>query len=109
MLKTLPFVLLLPVSPATAQDRFEPDNPWFRDFETACRIAGGVADECKGSILGAFADFAKVAQESVSCDFREFWHVRGTNFAFDEFAVLPWQNGVEAIVQTPGGSDGPIC
>jgi hypothetical protein len=108
MMKALPFVFLLLVSPAAAQDRFAPDNPWFRDFETSCRGAGGVVEECEGSILGAFADFAKVAQESVSCDFREFWHVRDTNFDFDEFAVLPWQNGVEAIVQTPGVCELPV-
>lgn len=93
-------VLAMTALPATAEDRFAPDNPWFRDFEGACRVeSGDMTEECQAGVLGAYADFS--GSTDISCDFAEFWRVRDElkSVLFD---VLPWQYGVEAIVQTEG-------
>jgi hypothetical protein len=108
MLRTLPFVFLLLVSPAAAQDRFAPDNPWFREFDATCRAGRDMVEECKGSVLGAYAEYAGVDQSAVSCDFREFWRIRDARFRPEIINVLPWQYGVEAIVRTPGVCKPPV-
>lgn len=94
-------VLAMTALPATAEDRFAADNPWFRDFEAACRVeTGDMTEDCQAGVLGAFADFAETTD--ITCDFAKFWQIRDDDMNFEEFAVLPWQYGVEAIVKTEG-------
>jgi hypothetical protein len=93
-------VLAMTALPATAEDRFAADNPWFRDFEAACRVdTGDMTEDCQAGVLGAYADFAETTD--ITCDFAKFWRVRD-ELKSDLFDVLPWQYGVEAIVQTEG-------
>ena len=97
-------LVLVLASPVAAEDRFAPDNPWFSDFEQTCRSEADMVPECEGSVLGAYAEYAGTTPDKVTCDFQQFWRVRDTKFdtKADMIAVLPWQYGVEAIVQTDG-------
>lgn len=103
MMRAALLVLFL-VSPVAAEDRFAPDNPWFRDFEATCRSGADMLPDCEGSVLGAYAEYAGTTPDAVKCDFRAFWRVRDETFGSkaDTISVLPWQYGVEAIVQTDG-------
>lgn len=93
-------VLAMTALPATAEDRFAPDNPWFREFEATCRVQHEQMDEgCQAGVLGAYADFS--GSTDITCNFAEFWRVRD-ELKSDIFDALPWQYGVEAIVQTEG-------
>lgn len=87
-------------SPALAQTgRFAPDNPWFQHFEETCRDGYLMHEECQGGVLGAFAEYA--GTENIRCDFELFWRVKDTKSS-DYFNTLPWQYGVEFIIQETG-------
>lgn len=88
------------VTPASSEDRFGPDNPWFNQFEDTCREGMKMHPDCQTGVLGAYAEYA--GTDNVSCDFSAFWRVRDERYNTKVFDVLPWQYGVEAIVQTDG-------
>lgn len=90
---------LLLTSASVASDRFAPDNPWFRDFEAACRVGMDMSEDCKGSVLGAYAEYSGASE--VDCDFVAFWQARDEQSG-DMFTVLPWQYGVEFLVAVEG-------
>jgi len=90
------------IGPAAGSERFAPDNPWFQDFEKACRDGTAMKLDCEGSVNGAFAEHAKVSIDKVSCDFAAFWRTKDADHGDRTFAVLPWQYGVEFIVAEPG-------
>lgn len=94
--------LCLLAAPALGSDRFAPDNPWFRDFEATCRVGNSLHEECAGGVLGAYAEFKNTTPDSVTCDYEAFWRVRDESMDGKMFSVLPWQYGVEFIVQTEG-------
>ena len=87
-------------APAFAEERFAPDNPWFQDFEAACRDGSDMNEECQAGVLGAYAEFA--GTEAIACDFRAFWEARDSMADSKTLPVLPWQYGVEFIVQKDG-------
>jgi hypothetical protein len=95
----LTLALMLPAA-AVAQDRFASDNPWFQDFEAACRDGGDMLADCRGSVLGAFE--AAAGTDQIQCDFAAFWAVKDAKFSSRVFAVLPWQTGVEFIIAEDG-------
>jgi hypothetical protein len=95
----LTLAVLLPAA-ATAQDRFAPDNPWFQDFEATCRTGDEMHPDCRGSVLGAYAEYA--GTDHVECDFTAFWQVKDAKYGMRFFAVLPWQTGVEFLVAEDG-------
>src|SRR5687768_9130633 len=97
----LTLLFLLPGA-ATASNRFAPDNPWFQDFEAACRVNDTMAGECMGSVVGAFAAYAGADPDDVTCDFEAFWRTKDDSKDSRMFDVLPWQYGVEFIVEAEG-------
>lgn len=90
---------LMMTSASVASDRFAPDSPWFQDFEASCRVGMDMGEDCKGSVLGAYAEFIGVSD--VECDFPAFWRARDEQTG-DMFTVLPWQYGVEFLVAAEG-------
>lgn len=89
-------------SNAIADDRFGADNPPFLTFETTCRIGLAIKAECKGSVIGAYAARTKTAIKDDACDFKVFWDTKDNKYNDRTFDVLPWQYGVEALVDEPG-------
>lgn len=87
--------------PALAQTgRLEPGNPWFKDFVETCRDGTEMVAECQLGVLGAFR--ASSGREDVSCDWHAFWSVVDSRKDSEVLFVLPWQNGVEAVIAEPG-------
>ena len=85
---------------AFAEDRFSPDNPTFGQYRESCYVENHMADECKGSALGAFAEHAGVSPDKVLCDFDAYW-VAAEKLKSAVLDVLPWQSVVEQLVETP--------
>lgn len=88
--------------PVTAQtDRFAPDNPWFRDFEAACRVDDEnppMREECQQGVLMGLAEYR--GYSNGGCDWYWFWEVADSMNAMTEtFSVLPWQYAVEEIFE----------
>lgn len=79
---------------------FAEGNPWFRDYEKACRVDNTVAEKCRGSILGAVQEKAKGAK--VTCDWRAFWRVKDAMQDSKILPVLPWQYGVLLVLDQGG-------
>lgn len=100
-MRTLIVIAALLATPVLAEDRFAPDNPWFRDFEASCRIGDTMDEECQAGVLGAYAEHA--GTENITCDFAAFWRVRDEAHGDSQIlAVLPWQTAVEFLVAEPG-------
>lgn len=99
-MRTLIVIATLLTTPALAEDRFAPDNPWFRDFEATCRDGLRMNEECQAGVLGAYAEYA--SSEAITCDFAAFWSVRDDKYSGKIMPTLPWQTGVEFIVSEPG-------
>jgi hypothetical protein len=101
MMRHLIVLAALLATPALGQDRFAPDNPWFKDFEAACRAELTMDEECQAGVLGAYAE--RAGTQNIACDFAAFWRVRDEQYPDSKvFAVLPWQTAVEFIVAEPG-------
>lgn len=104
ILVTAAAVLL--VSPVAAQTgRFEPGNPWYRDFERVCRQddpGDPMKAECHGGVEGAWREFS--GSPGVACDYGAFWLVSDEmkRLAPNVFEVQPWQYGVEAVLREGG-------
>lgn len=105
-LMVLGAVALLAV-PAAGQDRFGPDNPWFRDFEATCRADDEdppMREECQTGVLMGLAEYK--GYTNGQCDWYWFWEAADSLKNGNEtFAVLPWQYAVEAIIDS-GACDG---
>lgn len=89
-------------APALGQERFAPDNPWFRDFEANCRVddeTPPMREECQQGVLMGLAEYK--GYTNGVCDWFWFWEAADSLKNNNEtFAVLPWQYGVEAIIDS---------
>lgn len=89
-------------APASGQDRFGADNPWFGDFEAACRADAEtppMREECQQGVLMGLAEYR--GYTNGHCDWFWFWEAADSLSEGNEtFDVLPWQYGVEAIIDS---------
>ena len=94
--------------PVFAQtNRFEPGNPWYFEFERDCRQDdpdNPMHPECQKGVIGAWQESS--GSPNVRCDFGAFWAVSDElkRAMGDTFEVLPWQYGVESVLQ-----EGVVC
>ena len=86
-------------APALGQDRFAPDNPWFRDFEATCRddvSQQPMNPTCREGVLQGLREWT--GRENVDCDWYMFWEAADA-LKTPYFEVLPWQTAVEFIFE----------
>jgi hypothetical protein len=99
-------IAALTCSAVSAEDtgRFAPGVPWYQDFERDCRQddpGDPMDDNCEKGVEQAWRNFS--GSENVKCDYGAFWLVSDDKKQHDQyFAVLPWQYGVEYILQEGG-------
>lgn len=87
---------------ARATDFFGADNPTWGQFIATCRTGQSIRPECRGSVLGAYAEHAKTTPAKVVCNFRIFWRTVDGEQSGRVALVLPWQYGLAFIVEKPG-------
>lgn len=94
------FAALLAQPAFALTDRFAPDNPWYEQFAADCRDGHGMRADCQEGIIAAYQ--VKHDVQEVTCDFQKFWAISDEKMKDKYFPVLPWQYGVEYILEEPG-------
>lgn len=73
--------------------------PSFKSFTDACRDGDTMRPECEAVPMGAYAE--RTGLNTVTCNWATFWKI-ADEFDSDAFRSLPWQYGIEFILDEPG-------